>query len=219
MTSSHAIVGEKAREQREDTVALGLHGSGLHKEADVLATRSVSSGEAETAARMSSRKVHYGPSGGDCCKKKKSAGGVKITLWLNEKRHNLYLIAVRVYYLSWKEIPDTHGRCRRKQSDRSIWAAQQKQKKSLPGSGSCCPHRSPLSLLLVDSSWGGSTYPLAISPFLNFQPLIHLSGLVVISFILVLYFFSLSSIMDSLETSASFQWVWWPRSQRDCIDS
>lgn len=153
--------------------------------------------------------------------KKKIARGVKITPWLNEKRHNLYLIAVRVYYLSWKEIPDTHGRDRRKQSDRSIWAAQQKQKKALPGSGSCCPHRSPLSLLRVDSSWGFSTYPLAISPFLNFQPLIHLSGLVVISFILVPHpcFCFLSSIMDSLETSASFQWVWWPRSQRDCIDS
>lgn len=75
MTSSHAIVGEKAWEQREDSVARGLHVSGLHKEADVLATNSVSSGEAETASRMSSRKVHYGPSGGYCFKKKKCPKG------------------------------------------------------------------------------------------------------------------------------------------------
>lgn len=56
----------------------GLHVCGLQDEADVLATHSISSGEAESAAKMSSGKIHYGPSGGYCCKKKR-AGGVKIT--------------------------------------------------------------------------------------------------------------------------------------------
>lgn len=34
-------------------------------------------------------------------KKKKSWRGEN-NLWRREKNHNLYLIAVRVYYLSWK---------------------------------------------------------------------------------------------------------------------
>lgn len=84
----------------------GLLVWGLQDEADVLATHSISSGEAETAARMSSRKIHYGPRGGYCCCKKikikiKGAGGVKITCGEEEKKLILYLIAVRVYYLSW----------------------------------------------------------------------------------------------------------------------
>lgn len=48
----------------------GLHVSGLQNESDVLATLSISSGQAETAARMRSRKIYYGPNGGYCCKKK-----------------------------------------------------------------------------------------------------------------------------------------------------
>lgn len=93
--------------------------SGLRKEADVLATH-CQQWRGRNCSEDEQQEGTLWTKWGILLQNKKVPEGVKITLWLNEKRHNLYLIAVRVYYLSWKEIPDTHGRDRRQQSDRSI---------------------------------------------------------------------------------------------------
>lgn len=116
-------------------------------EADVLATHSC--GEAEIAARMSSRKIYFGPSGGYCCKKR--AGGVKITQLVSNSTEGL---------LHQQEINVRHTQEGQKKALRSQHLST--TTKPLPGPGSCCIvilSASSLLTLLVE-------VPLALGPSL-----------------------------------------------------
>lgn len=80
VTPSHAVVGEKAWEQREDVVARGLHVSGLWREADVLATLSA----------VVRQKLQRGRAAGRCImdhvEDTAAKKGVKITCGGGEKK-------------------------------------------------------------------------------------------------------------------------------------